>query len=221
MITAGPPTAVEAIRLAQQATLETRDAKHEPRTLDEQRATWHKQAAETLGGPEAVQSMINRTLHPTKAPRSPVDGQWLSRIAGLVLAAVEERRSTWQTWHVRAEAQRHVRAAEVPTGMVDELVDGVVAEVLNTRSVSLALPNEAAERPDRWRACASLVPRSARNSSRTKIVPAFDASHIEHRKRRLQPSAPVAEPALMIARCGHRDLGDTKTCFDAPGTEKG
>jgi hypothetical protein len=107
-----------------------------PRTLDEQRATWHKQAAETLGGPEAVQSMINRTLHPTKAPRSPVDGQWLSRIAGLVLAAVEERRSTWQTWHVRAEAQRHVRAAEVPTGMVDELVDGVVAEVLNTRSVS-------------------------------------------------------------------------------------
>ena len=64
---------MEAIRLAQQATLETRDAKHEPRTLDEQRATWHQQAAETLGGPEAVQSMINRTLHPTKAPRS----QWM------------------------------------------------------------------------------------------------------------------------------------------------
>jgi hypothetical protein len=64
MITAGPPTAVEAIRLAQQATLETRDAKHEPRTLDEQRATWHKQAAETLGGPEAVQSMIrSRAIH--------------------------------------------------------------------------------------------------------------------------------------------------------------
>jgi conjugative relaxase-like TrwC/TraI family protein len=142
-----PPTPVEAIRLAQQATLETRDAKHEPRTLDEQRATWHTQAAETLGGPEAVQSMINRTLHPTKAPRSPVDGQWLSRIAGLVLAAVEERRSTWQTWHVRAEAQRHIRAAEVPTGMVDELVDGVVAEVLNTRSVSLALPDEAITEP--------------------------------------------------------------------------
>jgi len=59
----------------------------------------------------------------------------------------EERRSTWQTWHVRAEAQRHIRAAEVPTGMVDELVDGVVAEVLNTRSVSLALPDEAITEP--------------------------------------------------------------------------
>jgi len=104
-----PPTPVEALRLAQQATLETRDAKHEPRTLAEQRATWHTQAAETLGGPQAVQSMINRTLHPTTAPGSPVDGQWLSTTAGLVLAAVEERCSTWQTWHVRAEAQRQIR----------------------------------------------------------------------------------------------------------------
>jgi hypothetical protein len=34
-----PPTPVEALHLAQQATLETRDAKHEPR-LTEQRATW-------------------------------------------------------------------------------------------------------------------------------------------------------------------------------------
>ena len=50
--------------MAQQATLETRDAKHEPRTLTEQRATWHTQAAETLGGPDAVQAMISRTLNP-------------------------------------------------------------------------------------------------------------------------------------------------------------
>ena len=46
-----PPTPVEALQLAQQATLETREAKHEPRTLAEQRAAWHTQAAETLGGP--------------------------------------------------------------------------------------------------------------------------------------------------------------------------
>ena len=35
-----PPTPVEALHLAQQATLETRDAKHEPRSLAEQRTTW-------------------------------------------------------------------------------------------------------------------------------------------------------------------------------------
>ena len=42
-----PPTPVEAVQLAQQATLETRDAKHEPRTLAEQRAAWSRQAAAT------------------------------------------------------------------------------------------------------------------------------------------------------------------------------
>ncbi len=142
-----PPTPVEALRLAQQATLETRDAKHEPRTLAEQRTTWHMQAAETLGGPEAVQAMINETLHATAASRSPVTRQWVSTTAGLVLAALEERRSTWQTWHVRAEAQRQIRGAEVPTGRVDELVDRVVGEVLNTRSVSLARPDVAITEP--------------------------------------------------------------------------
>lgn len=35
-----PPTPVEMIQLAQQATLETRDPKHEPRTLAEQRTEW-------------------------------------------------------------------------------------------------------------------------------------------------------------------------------------
>ena len=45
-----PPTPVEMLRLAQQATLETRDAKHEPRSLAEQRHTWHQQAVEVLGG---------------------------------------------------------------------------------------------------------------------------------------------------------------------------
>jgi hypothetical protein len=127
--------------------LETRDAKHEPRSLAEQRATWHKQAAETLGGPQAVQAMIDKTLHPTTASRLPVNGAWVSTTAGLVLAALEEQRSTWQTWHVRAEAQRQIQAAEVPTAKVDELVDGVVAEVLNTRSVSLARPAEEITEP--------------------------------------------------------------------------
>jgi hypothetical protein len=139
-----PPTPVEALRLAQQATLETRDAKHEPRTLGEQRATWHAQAAQTLGGPEAVQSMINSTLHPTPTSSDlPINGGWVSRMAGLVLAAIEERRSTWQSWHVRAETLRQTRAAEIPSDMVERLVDDVVAEVLNIRSVSLARPDDA------------------------------------------------------------------------------
>src|SRR5215211_2596855 len=89
-----PPTPVEALQLAQQATLETRDAKHEPRTLTEQRATWHTQAAVTLGGPDAVQAMITHALDPDFARSPAVDAEWVAATAEKVLAAVEQRRST-------------------------------------------------------------------------------------------------------------------------------
>ena len=73
--------------------------------------------------------------------------EWVAVTAARVLAAVEEHRSTWQSWHVRAEAQRHVRAAEIAIDKVDQLVVLVVAEVLKTRSVSLARPAESISEP--------------------------------------------------------------------------
>jgi len=142
-----PPTPVEALQLAQQATLETRDAKHEPRTLAEQRAAWRAQAAETLGGPDAIQAVITRALNPTSGPSPVVDADWVTVTAERVLAVVEGRRSTWQSWHVRAEAQRHVRAAEIAADNVDQLVDLLVAEVLQTRSISIARPDDGIREP--------------------------------------------------------------------------
>ena len=76
-----------------------------------------------------------------------MDAEWVAATAEKVLAAVEERRSTWQSWHVRAEAQRHVRAAEIATDKVDQLVELLVAEVLQTRSVSLARPDDGISEP--------------------------------------------------------------------------
>jgi conjugative relaxase-like TrwC/TraI family protein len=142
-----PPTPVEALQLAQQATLETRDAKHEPRTLAEQRATWHTQAAETLGGPDAVQALINRTLNPVSTTSPRVDAEWLTATAEKVLEAVEAHRSTWQSWHVRAEAQRQVRAVQVPTNKVDQLVELLVTEVLHTQSISLTRRDDGISEP--------------------------------------------------------------------------
>jgi len=143
-----PPTPVESLKLAQQATLATREAKHEPRTLAEQRQTWQAQAVEVLGGPKNVAAMISRALSPSVAPGAIVDSAWVADASARVLAAMEERRSTWQTWHVRAEAQRQVRGAEVPTGQVDWLVDLLVGEVLDSRSVSLARPEPGIVEPD-------------------------------------------------------------------------
>src|SRR5215213_5343454 len=142
-----PPTPVEAVQLAQQATLETRDAKHEPRTLTERRAAWHAQAAETLGGPDAVRAMISGALNPGSASSPAVDAEWVTAIAEKVLAAVEEHRSTWQSWHIRAEAHRHVRAAQLPTDNVEQLVELLVAEVLQTRSISLTRTDDGITEP--------------------------------------------------------------------------
>ena len=51
-------------------------------------------------------------------------------------------------WHVRAEAQRHVRTTDVRTQSTDALVDLLVDEVLHSRSVPLAPPDDGIEEPE-------------------------------------------------------------------------
>jgi hypothetical protein len=146
-----PPTPVEALHLAQQATLETRDAKHEPRSLAEQRATWLGEAAAVLDGPEAVAAMVQTALAapprpprlstPTGSPRQPATS-W---------PVMEESRSTWQMWHVRAEAQRQVRTIDMPAEHAAALVDLLVDEVLDRRCVALVAPADNIEEPEALR----------------------------------------------------------------------
>ncbi|MEJ7795864.1 MAG: MobF family relaxase [Nocardioides sp.] len=156
-----PPSPVEALQLAQQATLETRDAKHEPRSLTEQRTSWRAQAIEMFGGgrrgEQRFATMIQTTLSPTpkggaeavRAGGGETPGsKWFADAADRTVTAMEERRSTWQVWHVRAEAQRQVRSADLSelTGeQVDRLVDLLVDDVIGTRSVSLARPHDLPE----------------------------------------------------------------------------
>ena len=143
-----PPTPVEALQLAQRATLETREAKHEPRSLAQQRAAWRAEAEEVLGGRRVVKSMLRWAMSPRPAASVNVDAAWVTQTADRVLAAVEERRSTWQVWHVRAEAQRHVRTTDVRTQSAESLIDLLVDEVLHSRSVSLAPPDDGIEEPE-------------------------------------------------------------------------
>ena len=105
------PTNVEAIALAQQATLESREAKHEPRSLAEQRQTWRAEAIEVLGGLHQLTQMIGQTLstrrHHTVTPATP---EWISTQGEKAITTVAMTRSTWQRHHVLAEAQRIVRS---------------------------------------------------------------------------------------------------------------
>jgi conjugative relaxase-like TrwC/TraI family protein len=143
-----PPTPVEALHLAQQATLETRDAKHEPRSLAEQRTTWLNEAAAVLGGCGAVAAMVQTALTPAPGTAAIADARWVAKTADHVLAVMEESRSTWQMWHVRAEVQRQVRTADVPIERANVLVDLLVDEVLDRRSVALVSPHDGIEDPE-------------------------------------------------------------------------
>jgi conjugative relaxase-like TrwC/TraI family protein len=136
-----PPTPVEALHLAQQATLETRDAKHEPRSLAEQRATWLSEAAAVLGSAEAVPSMVRTALAPPAKTATIADSHWIAETADHVITVMETSRSAWQMWHVRAEAQRQVRTVEVPGEHAAALVDLLVDEVLDRRCIAIAAPD--------------------------------------------------------------------------------
>ena len=142
-----PPTTVEAIALAQQATLETREEKHEPRSLAEQRATWHAQAVEVLGGAPQIAAMIRRALHPDKGDRQVLDQLWFDKTVAAMLTRMEANRSTWQDWHLRAEALRQVRAAEAPGKHTGWWVDHLVAAAI-ARSVPVTRTEDGVSEPD-------------------------------------------------------------------------
>ncbi len=142
-----PPTPVEKLSLAQQATLETRQAKHQPRSEAEQRATWRGQA-ERVHGPGELGRMLT-TIASRPRPRAPeVDNAFVAGVAQRVITIVESERSSWKMFHVRSEALRQVRATGVTLNL-DAVVDRIVAHALSPDSstaiaTTRALPMEPA-----------------------------------------------------------------------------
>ena len=83
--------------------------------------------------------MVTAALSPTvnTTPAAPVDSAWVRATAATIRDTLQESRSTWQVWHVRAEAQRRVRTADLPGDQVETVVDLLVDEVLTTGSVRI------------------------------------------------------------------------------------
>jgi hypothetical protein len=116
---------------------------------------------------------------------------------------VEEHRSTWQSWHVRAEAHRHVRAVQVPTNKVDQLVELLVNEVLHTQSISLTRRDDGITEP--------VMLRRIDGSSVYTVAGSelFTSARILAAEQRLvaiagPPTAGSWKPALWIWRCWNR-----------------
>ncbi|WP_152180153.1 MobF family relaxase [Nostocoides sp. F2B08] len=135
-----PPTPVEAIKLAQQATLETRDAKHPARSFAEQRESWAEQARAVLGSDHATRAMVAAALSPAAAAGPRIDTAWIQATAARIGGILAEHRSVWQQVHVYAEAQRQVRPTHLTGDNLQRVVALLVDEVLTTHSVVLARP---------------------------------------------------------------------------------
>ncbi|GAA4404965.1 hypothetical protein GCM10023168_18220 [Fodinibacter luteus] len=152
------PTRIESLALAQQANLETRPDKHEPRSLCEQRDQWRCQA-------DAVLAAGGDARHPTVTDMVAAvfgrgrdvgrGGRDASRdvLARRVVDVLESSRSTWQVWHVRAEALRQARYAGIPLSSLDEAVGDVVERVTQGLSLPVAAVRDLGEpeflrRPD-------------------------------------------------------------------------
>jgi len=136
------PSAVEALALAQQATLETRDAKHEPRSHAEQRQQWRTEAVDVLGGEPQLTAMIHTAVPAAKPQMSArVDEEWINQTAGAVIRTVSDARATWQPDHIRAEAERAARATGVKLDELDTTVEAIVTAALGPgESVELSAP---------------------------------------------------------------------------------
>lgn len=132
-----PPTPIEAVALAQQANLETRGAKHDPKSYADQRTTWRGEAVGLLGSDRALAQMVWSALHPHRRPPRHVTAAWVAETAAQVVTELEAPRATWQVWHVRAEAQRQVRDAAVPAERLAHVSDLVVDDVLRRLSVNV------------------------------------------------------------------------------------
>ncbi|WP_148280635.1 MobF family relaxase [Nocardia cyriacigeorgica] len=139
------PVATEMYRLAQQATLETRPAKHALRSLAQQRASWRTEALALFGGREALARMVATALNPPRAGRITPTPEWVTRTARQVLEVVAEQRSTWREHNVRAEAERQLRGQIIGRDW-EHVVAAVVAEALSPQqSIALGDPDTTAE----------------------------------------------------------------------------
>ncbi len=143
------PTPVEAVALAQQANLDTREAKDEPHPPPEQKTTWQAQATDVLACAGAVARMVRAALHPIRAPaQANISTLWVREIAERVLGELEAHRATWQSWHVHAEVHRQIRDAGLPAELVAEAVGWVVDEA-TALSVNLTPDRDPIGEPDR------------------------------------------------------------------------
>lgn len=131
------PGAVEMLALSQQATLDTRQAKHAPRSYGEQRQTWRTEAIEVVGSHRKLARLITDITHRVRARNQPtITTESVSEHAAAVIDRVSHDRAEWGINHVRAEAQRVLRSAGRQGDPA--LLNKIVTEALQVCSIAIS-----------------------------------------------------------------------------------
>ncbi len=127
-------------QLYQQATLTDRPEKQHGRSLQQMVDSWQREASEILGTTDVAAEIERLTLGHARRPK-PADAP---NIADHVLDQLMASRATWNIHHVRAEAHRQARAANVDDR--DALIATVVAAATDPkRSIRIDTPRAIAE----------------------------------------------------------------------------
>ncbi|MCW2855562.1 MAG: putative TraA-like conjugal transfer protein [Marmoricola sp.] len=131
------------LQLAQQATLETRDAKGNARALAEQVEDWTSQARTVLGSRRFAR-FVSECVGKAESVRQPsgpeaLTGDRARALAEQVVRRVSAERSTWTLWNLHAEAERLLRPVRLPSATAREEFTRAVVEHATSPDMSIRI----------------------------------------------------------------------------------
>jgi conjugative relaxase-like TrwC/TraI family protein len=134
------PDRATQLKLAQQATLETREGKAPGRALADQVADWSAQARTVLGE-RRLERLAQDCTGRGEPTCSPEEDQ-LQELARQVVRQVAEQRSTWTVWNLQAETERVLRplrfaSADEREAVTEAVVDRATSPAL---TIKIAAP---------------------------------------------------------------------------------
>ncbi|RRQ25327.1 conjugal transfer protein TraA [Rhodococcus sp. Eu-32] len=137
------PSKAMQMRLADQATLDTREQKPPATSLAAQRAEWHTRAVARIGNRTLSKALCSSVGHATSEHAAAyVD---TGQLADTVVTVVSRQRATWNRWHIEAEVQRQLRGVIFDSAAAREAATEQITEAaLGAHSIRLTRQVDAA-----------------------------------------------------------------------------
>jgi conjugative relaxase-like TrwC/TraI family protein len=198
------PSTATILKLRAQATLATRPDKT-LRSLAELTTGWRERASGALGRDSGswAAGLLTGTDQPLLLRAEDVPVGMLDAFGHSVVEAVAEKRSTWTTWNLHAEASRQTMGLRFATTADREAVVGLVVDAALGASLRLTPPEFASSPAEFQRAEGTSVfrPRHATVYTSAELLVAEDRLLELARTS----TAPAVEPGVIDREAGRPD----------------